>query len=158
MAEFIRAWVLGLVGAGIAIAVILALTPEGAIKKIVRLGAGLVLLLVVMQPLIGLSGFNLSLGGDMSALALEHGQQVALESQLDIISERLSTYISAKAENLGLEVTATPELNVTAEGITLYSVTIRYQRGGSVTAIEELTRWIASHFGIPAQRQHWRVA
>ena len=157
MSEFIRTWVLSLVGAGVAIAVILALTPEGTIKKIVRLGAGLVILLVVLRPLIGLSGFNLVFGGDIAAFALEYGQQAALDSQLTIISERLSSYISAKANGLGLQVTTTPHLLVTDEGITLDSVEIHYPRGSSVTAIEELTRWIASQYGIPAHRQHWRV-
>ena len=52
--SFLREWLLGVTAAALAVALAQALTPEGTVKKLLRITGGLVLLLAVVRPLKGL--------------------------------------------------------------------------------------------------------
>ena len=48
--ELLRTWVLGVTAASLVIAVGEALMPQGTVKKVGRLTGGLILVLVLLQP------------------------------------------------------------------------------------------------------------
>ena len=151
--EFIRNWVMTLTGTGIVVAVALALTPEGTIKKIVRMGAGIVLLLATLSPLVQLNDIEWRPDAYINAMTVDGGQEIALQAQKAIIADRLSAYISAEGDGLAAIVT----VEAFDDAIAITGVEINYPRGKQITDIERVTRRIAEIYGIPAYKQTWRV-
>lgn len=105
--EFIRAWLLGIVGAAILAALAEELSPDGSVKRVVRLVGGVLLLLAVAKPVLTLEE------GDMSlALAEYHAQAGGYSEALElenraltkaIIESETAAYIADKANELGAD-------------------------------------------------------
>lgn len=157
MSEWLKSWVMGLTGTGILAAVALAVTPEGTIKKITRMGVGLVLLVMTVKPLTDLRGIELTWDSGLTAqAAVEAGQTISQDLQVQLIHERLSAYIFAKGESLGLTLEVTPELTEIDGVLTVTGVELVCLKNDTVTAIEEMTRWLTDNCGIAPSQQHWR--
>lgn len=73
MTEWLREWLLGVVAAAMAVALIQSLTPKGTVGKIGRLAGGLLLLLAIVRPL---------LGAGLPELSLPRWQETDLETQI----------------------------------------------------------------------------
>lgn len=143
---------MSLTGTGIVVAVALALTPEGTIKKIVRLGASIILLLMVLRPIFHIVNMDWVFDTHMAVLTTEQGQEIALEAQKERIADRLSAYISAMGTGLDVDVNVVVEQGM----LTIDSVEINYPRNMPITDIESITRRIVEGYGLPAYRQNWR--
>lgn len=157
MMEVIRQWLVGVTCAAMVVAVADSLTPGGTVKKIGRLVGGLVLLLAVVKPLIGL---------DYSVLAMATAtyQQAAgtLGEDLDktnldlmktIIGEKTGAYILDKAEALGGQCTSVTVTCTMGEGDLPYPSAVRVV--GNLTAAQRaaLSRCIEADLAIPAAQQ-----
>ena len=107
MMELIRQWIVGITGAALILALTDALTPGGSAKKVGRLAGGLLMMLAVVQPLVGLdydalaqvlSEYRVTAAGYGDALEQENERLVKA-----IIEEQTAAYISDKAEELGMD-------------------------------------------------------
>ena len=125
MIGLIRQWLTAVVLVTMLLSVAQTLVPEGTVRKITSFIGGLLLLVVMLQPL----------------LRTDLGQGIA---------ERTAAYISDKAAGLGLTVTVRVETEPGADGTPLPERV--YLEG---TKSEELSHWLAEELGIPAERQVW---
>ena len=150
--DFLRTWITGIAGAGIVGAMALAVTPRGAIQKILRMGTALLLAIAVLRPLIGFSGnFSLETAfeGYQDGSAVNPGQDLLS----GIIAEQARAYIESKAEAAGLPVSVTVVCRTGDVYPEPYEVTVR--AGRPEHARSALSKMIEQDFGVPLERQRY---
>lgn len=101
-----RTWLFGVIAAAMALSVLYALVPKGALLTITKCAGGLVLLLVVVRPLLTLDPELLHLRYEEWEQTIQQetdaytaANQTEMES---IIQQEAAAYISEKAAQLGL--------------------------------------------------------
>ena len=101
----VRGWLLALISVSLICALADALTPKGAVKRVVRLVCGLTLVCAVLSPLgtLDLEQSQRWLEGQLRSTQLE---RAALEQEVDeqmkvIIEREYAAYIVDKAAQLG---------------------------------------------------------
>lgn len=149
--SFLKEWLLGITAAALAVALAQALTPEGTVKKLLRLIGGLVLLLAVTRPLKSLAPEALPRPGDLAPSA-ETAETAGEEVMKTLIAQKVGAYIVDKGSALGCPCTAQVTVAEDANGWTIpWSV----QVWGQWTAKEkkELSQLIARELDIPVERQ-----
>ena len=144
MMDGIRQWLLGVLAAAMALSLLYALLPKGAVRGAARATGGLILLLVVLGPLAGL---------DLSDLALRYedlSRDQEGQAQLELgIQQRTAAYISEKAAQLGLSCRPRVE--------TAWRDGVPYPSGVTLDIAENqaLAEVLTDELGIPPSQQHW---
>lgn len=158
--EWLRGWVTGIASAAFLLAIAQAVTPPGTGKKVVRLAGGLVMVLVVIRPLLGVSLSDFSLR-DIPAIAtmdrsFENVENAGMSAMQTIIEERTAAYILTEVQTRNLSLTVTVSAKALSEGEVPmpYAVTLR---GAEVSKAEQesLARWLETQVGLPRERQTW---
>jgi len=152
---FFKTWLLGVVAAALAVALAQALTPEGAVKRVLRLMGGMVLLLAVARPLLRLAPSELAMAVDLPAAqtAAEAGGEVIKE----LIAERTGAYIVDKGSALGVVCAARVETAPDESGWPVpWSVTVSGTWTGEQR--KRLSQAIAQELDIPEERQSFQEA
>lgn len=156
--EAIRTWILSVAGAGILVSIALSLTPDGPVKRFVRFIGGLIMIVVVLNPLVNIK-FD-SISAQISKYELEADQyQTGItiknrEIMALIIEEKTAAYILDKADELGLVCDVSIKTEIGDNGYPYpYSVTITSNATSSQKKI--LIRYIESNLAIPEDRQEW---
>lgn len=108
---------------------------------------------MLLQPLAALRGADLDLSFQDCRQAVEQ-QQTELEDRRQaeltaLIESATAAYISDKADSMGLAL----EARVTAEAADGVPVPVRVTLTGEKSG--ELSRWLETELGIPAERQVW---
>lgn len=160
MIELIRSWITGITIAAVLVALAESLSPPGAVKKAGRLVGGLVLLLAVLKPVMGLDSH--ALAAVLSEYQLDMPQMetsVGIENAYlmkAIIEERTGAYILDKASALGIDCRVTVTATAGEDGG--YPVPDRVDIAGALTETQRgtLTRTIEADLAIPAERQTYR--
>ena len=158
MMELIGRWLTGITCAALVVALAEGLTPEGAVRRVGRLVGGLVLMLAIVQPLVGLdyealsaalTDYRFETGGYGDALEFENERLMEV-----IISDQTGAYIQDKAAGLGLTVTAAVSCAVGEDGVP-YPVSVVIT--GELTEGEqaELARLIEGELAIPEACQQY---
>ena len=147
-----REWLTAVVTVTLLLSVVQTLVPEGSLRKIAGFTGGLLLLAVLLRPVteIDLSGLDMedwarTIGERQEELSAE--QEEALASG---IAERTASYISDKAEELGLEVRIRVETETGGDGV---PVPVRAEIDGPWSG--ELSSYMAETLGISRERQVW---
>ncbi len=151
--NFFREWLLGIAGAAVVGAIALAITPSGAVKKVVQLGAALLLIVAVLRPLTGWQGnidFEDILDGSVSAAGIENTGQELLSG---LIADRTAAYIVNEAQAVGLAVVVSVECRIGESYPEPWSAEIRCDRPEH--AKSALSRLVSGELGIPAERQRY---
>ena len=147
MMDGIRQWLLGVLAAAMALSLLYALLPKGAVRGAARATGGLILLLVVLGPLAGLDLSDLALRyEDLSRDMDRQEGQVQLELG---IQQRTAAYISEKAAQLGLSCRPRVE--------TAWRDGVPYPSGVTLDIAENqaLAEVLTDELGIPPSQQHW---
>ena len=153
MIQMLKEWLFGLVAAAMLLAMLNALLPKRVFYAIGKVTGGLILMLVLLRPILGmrwddLSGkyrdYELQIEQQTEAYTQENYQQLA-----DIIEQRLNAYIWETAAQMGLDCEAEVETQLRdgvpyPVNVTLYS---DYHEGLSDRIFREL--------GIAPEQQHW---
>lgn len=150
--DFLRQWVLGVAGAAMIGAATLAVTPQGTVKKVLRVGAALLLVVSVLRPL---AGWNLTLP-EWTGIDTEETEKTGQELLTGIIAEKTAAYIESEAQAVGLVVSVTAECRMGKVYPEPWSVTIvcdRYEH-----AMNTLSDRIEKDLGIPKERQTYKEA
>ena len=158
MSEGIRTYLLELVASALVCAILMTLTPEGAARRMVRLGCGLLMLLCAMQPVIRFDAEDVSrllARIEMQQDAAISGVQVKNRELIrEIISDKAEAYILDKARALGLSIAVLVEAKDDGGGPYLYSVTYTGSaEEGQKAALED---YVEEQLAIRKERQIWR--
>lgn len=151
----LREWLTGLIAAAMLVAVADSLIPDGAVRKIAGFTGGLILLVVLVQPVLRLETDSLRQNFETYAAqidALEEEFTAQNQSELKArIEDTTASYICDKASSLGLDC----QVNVTAEeGENGVPIPNSVEIAGPYQ--EELAAYMESELGIPRDRQIWK--
>ena len=150
-----KAYLIGLTAAAILAALIRRLAPDNSAGKAAKLGAGLLILITILQPLRQVDLMEaaraLTEKGFQEPLAGQN--QEANELLETLITDTAQSYILDKAQALGLEITAQVETRIRDYypepwSVRLYGNPNPYQR-------QALSQYISEQLGIPEERQEW---
>ncbi|MEA4965740.1 MAG: hypothetical protein VB055_07960 [Oscillospiraceae bacterium] len=153
--EQLRNYLLGVVCAAMAVAILSALLKDGAIKRAVSLVGGTVLLLAVLTPLVkaDLDKF----GQYLSQVELQTDEMTSgvtvgnKELMAEIIRDKTEAYILDKAAGLGAEITASVSVATDAD--------YPYPDGAMITGTlsagqkASLQAYLRDSLAIPEERQ-----
>ena len=150
----LREWLTSVVVVSVLLAVVQTLIPEGTVRKIGAFTGGLILLVTLLQPLLGVDFEDLELRLEQSRETVEQRQQEleqAGERELaELIERQTAAYIWDKADALGLDLSAEVRVERGPDGIPLpVSATL------TGTYSEALSAYLERELGIPRERQVW---
>jgi len=152
----LRDWISGVTAAAIILSAVLALTPEGTVKKTVRLAGGLVMLIAVVSPFRSLNISDISFFTQQyradyenyeEKLIFENSAMVKL-----IIEDKTRTYILQKAGEFGIDCDV-EVMAKTAEAGYPYPVQVTIIGALSEAEKDKLGRFIKAELGV--QNQIW---
>ena len=151
--ETLRIWLLGIIAAALVLSVLYGLFPKGSVRAVSKATGGLILMLVILQPVLGKDWTHLA---DRYLEYREHidGQienyRVESENELaGIIEEKTAAYISDKATQMGVHCQVQVETEL-REGIPYPSAVVL-----DIPKNRELSEMIQRELEIPADRQQW---
>ena len=149
MTELFQTILLRVTLAGIAAAAALRIAGGGALREAVRLAAGLLMLLALLQPLAGLrlpawDGLGVSVP-DADAL----GQQTAMSTVAGAIADALAL----RAEEQGLHASFRVTMTIDADGLLQIDRVAIHYGAADADRLRELQTLVAEECGVPADRQ-----
>ena len=150
----VREWLTAVVTVTLLLSVVQTLVPEGSLRKIAGFTGGLLLLAVLLRPVteIDLSGLDSEME-DWARTIGERQEELSAKQEEALasgIAERTASYISDKAEKLGLEVKIRVETETGGDGV---PVPVRAEIDGPWSG--ELSSYMAETLGISRERQVW---
>ena len=149
-----KEWLTAVVTVTLLLSVVQTLMPEGTLRKIAGFTGGLLLLAVLLRPATEIDLSGLDTGMEDWARAIGERQAEFTDAQEEALSsgiaERTASYISDKAEELGLEIQVRIETETGGDGV---PVPVRAEIEGARS--EELSSYMAETLGIPRERQVW---
>lgn len=151
---FFRIWLFGIVAASMALSILYALLPKGSMLTAAKCAGSLILILVMLRPLVTLRVEDLAISYDgWEQLTTEQAEKLTqdnLSEMSALIESDCSAYISEKAAQLGLAVTAEVRCEV-RNGVPFpVEVTL------DVPYHEALSNTIADDLDIARENQHWQ--
>ncbi len=159
MTEAIRTYLLGVVAAALLSSILLALIPEGTIKRVGTIVAGLFLILVCLEPIHSLNITDLAQSIariDMQNGAAQSGVEVrSLDLTSELIKQNTEAYILDKAASMGVVLTA--DVTVSTAGDYPFPASVVLKGKLTRDQREFLTEYIEANLAISAQAQEWIV-
>ena len=153
MMDLLRIWLTGVIAVALLLSVIYALLPAGKLRSVVRFTGGLVLLLAVLRPLVGMDT-EWEMGYEDCAREIQEQigayQEENLKQARDIIAEQVAAYISDKGQQLG--ISCHPRVMTQLRDGVPYPDNVTMD----IPLQQELADYIADTLGIPAERQIWQ--
>ena len=156
MIEDLRIWLLGVIAAAFATAILGGSLPKTAAGTIGKVAGGLILLLALLRPVGGVEVDRLS--GLYDGYASEIDKQIEAYRQsnqtemAEIIEQETAAYISKKAEAYGVRCQVQVETSL-RDGVPVPCAVRLYTQKNS-----ELSQWIERELGIASAEQTWEVA
>ena len=155
--EAIKNWLIAVTCTAMIIAVADSITPGGTIKRIGKLTGGVVLVIVLLTPVIGLdySALSIALAESRMASGGYSAQEAGnLSAQLmkTIIAEQTGAYILDKATNLGAHCEVEVFCSLTDDNIP-YPSSVVISGTLNKGQQEELSRAIEAELAIPREMQ-----
>ena len=152
-----KGYLFSLTAAALLSALVLALVPEGSVRRTVQLGCGLLLALTALSPLLKLD-YD-AIAKQIAEIRLDTetvrtGVEVQnRELQARIISEQAAAYIWDKAQELGLSVSV--DVAIEEDGSYPYPAAVRITGQFTELQRQSLTRYIEENLAIGKEQQTW---
>lgn len=156
--EKFRTWLLGITAAAMVLALVDSLMPEGAVKRVGKLAGGLVLILVIIQPVLGLDYQTLAAAlMNYRFETEEYSNALELENerlQKIIIEDRTGAYIQDRAVGLDIDCTVTVRCHAGDDGV-FYPHSVLVQGDLTEDQIHTMTKVIEGEVAIPPENQQY---
>ena len=149
-----RGWLTAVVSVTLLLSVVQTLIPKGSLRESASLIGGLILLVVLLQPIGKLDLSDLSLDPAPYRQLVEQ-RQAELEAEeqkklTELIETEMEAYISDKASDMGLKLRVRVSTAADDSGTPL---PVQVELTGPRS--EALARWLETELGLPAERQVW---
>ena len=154
MIDTIRTWLMGIVIASLAVSLAVALVPPGTLRRVLSVTGGLILLLVVLQPLLRVDLKEVKLDTSQYQKSVENRRaelkNADNEQMAKLIAEKMESYILDKAKQLGISCTVEVTTKTGEDGVPYPS-----SAALSCPPSEELAAYLEQELGISRERQSW---
>lgn len=152
MTELLQTILLRVTLAGIASAVALRLVGNGALREIVKMAAGLLLMLALLQPLSGLHLLSWEDWG-MSPPDVDAIEEQNTRTTMSTIAATIARAVEQRAEQEGFDCSVSVTMANDADGVLQVDrVTVRYG-GADAARLDELQTLLTEECGVPVDRQ-----
>lgn len=157
MIALLRTWLFGLTAVSLLLALAEALVVQESIRRVLRLAGGVLMIVVLLQPVAGIDLDRLDVTLEdyqrqVEDLTQTYAQQQETQFSASIEAQ-LASYIWDKAQELGIDCQVSVTTAAGEDGIPLpESVTV------TAAFHEELSRILEADLGIPREKQHWQEA
>ena len=152
--SILRTWLFGVMAAAMALSILYALVPKGALLTIAKCTGGLVMLLVVVRPLLALAPGELYLqyeGWERTIQQQTETYTAANQQEMEtLIQKETAAYISEKAAQLG--VVCHPEVTCQVRGGVPFPVEVTLD----IPKNTALLQIIRTDLGIDEMHQRWQ--
>lgn len=155
MIAAVRTWLTAVAAVSLLLSVVQYITPKGTLRDTASFIGGLLLLLVLLQPVrkaalpddvrMGLAEYEKQVETYRTKLEEERKKELGT-----LIESETEAYILDKAARMGLTVRIKVGTEENSEGV---PVPVSAELTG--TPSRELSRWIEAELGIPVERQVW---
>ena len=157
MIELLRTWLFGLTAVSVLLSLAETLVSQEGIRRVLRLAGGVLMILILLQPLTRIDPSELEISlDDYRQEASDLRESYARQQQEELaagIAAELDAYIWDKARELGLDCRAHVTVEIGADGTAFpRSVTVE---GPYSPALSEI---IETDLGIPEENQKWQEA
>ena len=153
MIETIREWIRSVVMVTMLLSVGQAMIPEGQIRKIFSFAGGLVMIMVLLQPVLGVETGTLMESWELHEEQIcerkEELERMVRKEQETIIEQQLTAYISDKAEGAEEGEAMRIRAETAEDGRVILSAELIGQPS------EALEEYLEQELGIPRERQVW---
>ncbi len=139
MVSWLRGWVMTLALTSLVAGIAEAVTPEGSMRKYVRVALGMIIVSLVLQPVIGIVQ---RVRGEPQSLVLPSGTSVPAFSGSGAGDESFAVRVKWQVETMALSV----------EGVKAANCRITIRSGGGAPAVErvDLQLWLDPQKARPA--------
>lgn len=150
----LRAWLTGIFAAALILAILLSLVPKSAIRSVAKYTGGLIMLLMMLRPVLGVDLSQLRVDLDDSVFLIteqaENYQKENLQEMSTLIEQETAAYISEEAASLGLTCHAVVDTEI-RDGVPFpCTATLDIPRN------EHLAAYMAGVLDIPPEHQYWQ--
>lgn len=151
--DWFRTWLLGVIAASLILAILDALIPKGTVRSIARFSGGLVLILVILQPISQIdtgswkqqyNDYDMQIEDQLAIY--EENRQAELRT---IIETQIAAYISDKGLTEG--ITCHPKVTTQLRDNLPYPYEVTLDTAWNVA----LSDYIAQELDIPPDHQYW---
>ena len=153
MIETIREWIRSVVMVTMLLSVGQAMIPEGQIRKIFSFAGGLVMIMVLLQPVLGVETGTLMEPLEVYERQIserkEEQEKLVRAEQEAIIEQNLTAYISDKADAAEEGGSVRIRAETAEDGTVILSAELVGQPS------EQLAEYLEQELGIPRERQVW---
>ena len=153
MISILRRWLTGILAAALGLSLLEAITPRGASKGIMKVTGGMVIFLVLLQPLSTVKLDDLEWKYRLQEETLDRQieqYRVGYINEMEIIiAEKTAAYISDKAAQMGISCRA--EVRTETHDAIPVPVLVRINTPKEDT----LSAWMEDELGISADQQYW---
>lgn len=151
---FFNGWLFGIVAASIALSLVYAMVPKGAILSAAKCAGSLILILVMLRPLLSLRSEEFSVSyekweGELAAQTEDLAQENLQEMEA-LIEGEVRAYISEKGIQLGL--TVLPEVYCEVRDGVPFPGEVHLD----IPYHGELSQCISEELAIGPERQYWQ--
>lgn len=155
MMELFRTILLRVTLAGAASSLALSVAKDSALKEIVRIAAGLLMALALLQPLSGLRLIDLArradtAAGDVSIAELEAQNR---QTTLNAMGAAVASALEQRASEIGIECTVLVTMATDEDGLLQTDHVTVFYRKKDAARLAELQELILKESGVPADRQ-----
>lgn len=158
MMEILRNWLFGITAAAMVLALADSLMPDGTVKKVGKLAGGLLLIVVILRPILGLD--YEAMAGALANYRFEseeYSNSLEIENERlkkIIIEDRTGAYIQDKAIEMGIECSADVSCRADEDGI-FYPDSVVVSGKLTQEQINRLMRTIEGEVAIPPENQRY---
>ena len=149
MFGFLRNWIATVVTGSVLISLALAITPEGGVKKALRLASGLIMTIILLTPFTrSIPKVDINNPGDQNIYAQDNSEVLK-----EIIEEEVAAYIVNKAQAVGLTIIADVSCD-DGEPYPMPASVVVFSEDPEM-AKRELESILQSDLGIKPENQHY---
>lgn len=155
MIEILRSWLLGITAAVLCIALAEQLVVQAGMKRTLRLAGGIILIIVLLNPLNKLCKFSwdtsIASPGESQKKLEEELRQSSQEAMQQGIAEALNAYIWDKGQSMGANCTVSVEISADEAGTPIIkTVTLTGEY------CESLSKWLEEEMEVSPEQQIWQ--
>ena len=153
MTELLQTILLRVTIAGAASAAALRLAGGGALREVVRLAAGLLLLLALLQPLAGRNLLSRPWRGSLAGVDIDAMQEENMQTTMSTVAASIARAVQQRADEAGIRCTVTVEMANDAEGLLQIDRVTVYYDSADTARLPELRGLLTKECGVPSERQ-----
>lgn len=153
MTELFQTILLRVTLAGVASAVALRVVGGGALREVVKLAAGLLLLLALLQPLGSLRLRPWEGLAGVSQTEIDAIQEQNAQTTMSTIAATIARSLEQRAEQEGFDCSVNVTMANDADGILQIDRVTVYYGGSDAARLSELQTLLTEECGVPVNRQ-----